>query len=325
MRLVRYHEHGGPEVLRVEDADIPTPGEAEILVKVEAVGVNFIETQLRRNVAPFPAPLPGVPHGDVVGRVEAAGSAVADPRVGDRVVAWTVQAAYADYAVVAASQAMTIPESFDAAEATVLASTAQVAANVLRIGQVKPGETVLVHAAAGAIGHLAGQLAKTLCAGKVIGTVGSPAKRDFVLAQGADGAVSYWDAGWADEVRALTGGTGVDVVLDSVEGEVFKPSLDLLEPYGRLVYYGFAGAIGGPAQLSMSDLFGIKYVVGSAFDAWLRSDPRGATQVRAELVGHMLAGRLRPAVHAQLPLDEVAKAQRIIEDREQLGRVVLVP
>jgi NADPH:quinone reductase len=325
MRLVRYHEHGGPEVLRVEDVGIPTPGEAEIFVKVEAVGVNFIETQLRRDEAPFPSPLPGVPHGDVVGRIEAVGSAVQGLNVGDRVVAWIVQAAYADYAVVDAAQALAIPESFDAAEATVLASTAQVAVNVLQIGQVKAGETVLVHAAAGAIGHLVVQLAKIFGAGTVIGTVGSPAKKDFVLAQGADSVVSYRDTGWADEVRELTGGAGVDVVLDSVEGEVFKPSLELLKPYGRLVYYGFAGATGGLAQLSMSDLFGIKYVVGSAFDAWLKSDPDAAARVRAELVEHLRSGRLRPAVHARLALDEVAKAQQIIEDRTQLGRVVLIP
>src|SRR5262245_59156653 len=123
MRLVRYYEHGGPDVLRIDEVEIPVPGDDQILIRVEAIGVNFIETQLRRGTAPFPAPLPGVPHGDVVGRVTAVGPAVTTPQVGDRVAAWIVQAAYADHAVAAAGNAMTIPESFDAAEATVLAST----------------------------------------------------------------------------------------------------------------------------------------------------------------------------------------------------------
>ncbi|ONI76393.1 oxidoreductase [Actinosynnema sp. ALI-1.44] len=323
MRLVRYHEHGGPEVLLVENADVPSPADTEILIQVEAVGVNFIETQLRRGKAPFPSPLPGVPHGDVVGRIEGVGAEVTNLVAGDRVVAWIVQAAYADYVVVDAAQAMVIPESFDAAAATVLASTAQVAVSVLQIGQVKPGETVVVHAAAGAIGHLVVQLAKIHGVRTVIGTVGSSAKRDFVLAQGADAVVSYESDGWPDQVRELTG--GVDVVLDSVEGKVFQPSLALLKPYGRLVYYGFAGATGGLAQLSVSDLFGLKCVVGAAFDVWLGSDPEGAAKARADLVEYMLTGQLRPAVHARVPLDEVADAQRIIEDRAQLGRVVLVP
>lgn len=325
MRLIRYHEHGGPEVLRVEDAEIPTPGPDEIVIKAEAIGVNYIETQLRRGRAPFPSPLPGVPHGDVVGRVWTVGAGVTTLRPGDRVVAWIVSAAYADYVVAGVDRAMPIPDSFDAAAATALASTAQVAYNVLRVGRLAAGETVLVHAAAGAIGHLAVQLAKILGAGTVIGTVGSSAKREFVLAQGADAAVDYHLDNWTDEVRAATGGAGVDVVLDSVEGAVFQPSIELLRPFGRLVYYGFAGATNGLAQLSMADLFGIKYVVGSAFDAWLAADPDGAARARTELVEHLRTGRLRPAVHARLPLTEAAKAQQIIEDRGQLGRVVLVP
>jgi NADPH2:quinone reductase len=218
---------------------------------------------------------------------------------------------------------MRIPDSFDAAEATALGSTGQVAYNVLRVGMVAAGDTVLVHAAAGAIGHIAVRLAKILGAETVVGTVGSNTKRDFVLAQGADIAVSYRDDSWADEVRAATG--GVDLVLDSVEGAVFQPSIELLKPYGRLVYYGFAGATDGLATLSMADLFGLKYVVGSAFDAWLTGDPQRAARARTELVEHLRAGRLRPVVHARLPLAEAAKAQQIIEDRSQLGRVVLVP
>jgi NADPH:quinone reductase len=169
------------------------------------------------------------------------------------------------------------------------------------------------------------QLARILGAGTVIGTVGSAAKRDFVLAHGADAVVEYGRSDWPERVREITGGAGVDVVLDSVEGAVFEPSLKLLAPFGRLVYYGFAGAAGKVAEVSMTDLLGLKYVVGTAFDAWLAAAPQEAEQARRSLLEYVGDGRLRIAVHATLPLEEAAKAHRIIEERSQLGRVVLLP
>nr|UUG47321.1 quinone oxidoreductase [Amycolatopsis sp.] len=325
MRVIRYHEYGGPEVLAVEDAEVPTPGPGQVLIRTEAIGVNFIETQLRQDKGPFRFPLPGSPHGDVVGRVEAVAGATDDELLGRRVAAWMVQAAYADYVLADRTCVLAIPDSIEPAAATVLASPGQVAYGVLKLGRLVPGDTVLVHAAAGAIGHLVVQLAKIMGAGRVIGTAGSPTKLDFVRSFGADTAVSYRDADWPDQVRAATGGEGVDLVLDSVEGAVFAPSLDLLKPLGRLVYYGFAGAEDKLASVAMPDLFGLKYVVGSAFDAWLANAPAEAAEGRERLIEYLAGGRLRTAVHAVLPLDQAAKAHRIIEDRAQLGRVVLVP
>ncbi|MDH6132406.1 NADPH2:quinone reductase [Kitasatospora sp. MAA4] len=325
MRVISYPRHGAPDVLQLQEVPTPRPGPGRLLLRTEAVGVNFIETQLRSGTAPFPSPLPGRPHGDVVGRVEAVGPDTIGFAVGDRLAAWAVDAAYADYVVVDAARVVAVPESIDAPTATALASTAQVAHNVLRVGRLAPGETVLVHAAAGAIGHLVTQLAVLYGAGRVIGTVGSAAKADFVLAHGADEVVDYGRPDWADQVRAATDGAGVDLVLDSVEGRVFQPSLDLLRPFGRLVYYGFADAGGELAKVSMKDLFGLKYVVGSSFDAWLAAAPDQAAAARRELVGYVADGRLKVAVHAVLPLTEAAQAHRIIEERTQLGRVVLVP
>ncbi|GHI94386.1 quinone oxidoreductase family protein [Streptomyces olivaceus] len=325
MRLISYHEHGSPDVLRVEDAPAPAPGPGRLLLRTEAVGVNFVETQLRGDTAPFPSPLPGRPGGDVVGRVEALGPDTDGPVPGTRVVAFGVPAAYADQVVVEAERALVVPEDIDAATATALGSSGQTAWSVLDAARIAEGDTVLVHAAAGAVGHLVTQLAKLRGAGRVIGTVGSPAKADFVRAHGADDVVDYRQPGWADEVRRLTGGRGVDVVLDSVEGAVFKDGLKLLRPYGRLVYYGFAGSGGKVAQVAMTELFGLTYVVGVSLDAWTKADPARAAEARADLVRLVAAGALRVAVHTTLPLTRAAEAHRVIESRSQLGRVVLVP
>ncbi|MFC8309822.1 zinc-binding alcohol dehydrogenase family protein [Streptomyces olivaceus] len=325
MRLISYHEHGSPDVLRVEDVPAPVPGPGRLLLRTEAVGVNFVETQLRGDTAPFPSPLPGHPGGDVVGRVEALGPDTDGPVPGTRVVAFGVPAAYADQVVVEAERALVVPEDIDAATATALGSSGQTAWSVLDAARIAEGDTVLVHAAAGAVGHLVTQLAKLRGAGRVIGTVGSPAKADFVRAHGADDVVDYRQPGWADEVRRLTGGRGVDVVLDSVEGAVFKDGLKLLRPYGRLVYYGFAGSGGKVAQVAMTELFGLTYVVGVSLDAWAKADPARVAEARADLVRLVAAGALRVAVHTTLPLTRAAEAHRVIESRSQLGRVVLVP
>jgi NADPH:quinone reductase len=329
MRIIRYHEYGDPDVLRVEKVDPPVPGSGQVRIEVEAIGVNFIDTRLRRNAVPLggPAPLPGEPHGDVVGRVEALGPDVTDLRIGDRVAAWSVHAAYADMVLAEAARTMKIPDSIEAPVATALASTGQVAINVREVGRIAAGDVVLVHAAAGAIGHLLTQLARLRGAKRVIGTAGapSPEKVEFIRRHGADVVVDYRRDDWPDRVREVTGGQGVDVVLDSVEGRVFKAGLDLLKPFGRLVYYGFADASEDLASVRMTDLFGIKYVVATAFDAWLAGAPEQAARARRELIEHVRGGRLSVAVHAVLPLEEAAEAHRIIESREQLGRVVLTP
>jgi NADPH2:quinone reductase len=325
VRVIRYHRYGTPDVLTVEEAEVPQPGRRQVLIRTEAIGVNFIETQLRQAKGPFRFPLPASPHGDVVGRIDALGEDVPPELLGRRVAAWMVQAAYADHVLADRDCVLPIPDSLGAAAATALASPGQVAYGVLRLGRLAAGESVLVHAAAGAIGHLVVQLARILGAGMVIGTAGSPAKLDFVRSFGVDAAISYHDDDWPEQVRGVTGEAGVDLVLDSVEGAVFAPSIALLKPLGRLVYYGFADAGERLASVSMPELFGLKYVVASSFDAWLANAPAEVREGQRLLVDAMVDGRLRAAVHAVLPLTEAPQAHRVIEDRAQLGRVVLVP
>lgn len=322
MRIVRYHRYGGPEVLQIEETPTPTPGPGQVLIRAEAIGVNFVTTKVRRNLMPWPSELPASPMGDVVGTVEDVGPGVATVAAGDRVAAAVMRNAYADYVVADAAGLVPLPAGLDTALASVLASPAQVALSVVWSARLRQGETVLVHAAAGAIGHLALQLARIHGAGTVIGTAGSPAKLDFARAHGADVAVDYSAEEWPDRVRDATRGRGVDVVLDSVGGTFTEQGIDLLAPFGRLVIYGQAS---GAPQVPALKLFGLKSVIGSGWEAWVTERPDQVRQGLAELIGHAAEGRLRSTLHVALPLAEAAKAHAIIEAREQMGRVLLIP
>ncbi|MBB4909123.1 quinone oxidoreductase family protein [Actinophytocola algeriensis] len=214
-----------------------------------------------------------------------------------------------------------VPDDLDDAAASLLPSPAPVALRVLRAGQLKAGETVLVHAAAGTIGHIATQLAKLEGAGTVIATAGSAAKLDFARAHGADVAVDYTRDGWADEVRAAAPG-GVDVVLDSVGGAMLRQSIDLLAPFGRVVAYGVASGEFG--DVPVMDLVRLRTVTAFSLLAWRAAAPEPAAAEVAELTGHFAAARLRASVHTRLPLDEAVAAYRILDSRAQLGRVLLI-
>ena len=184
MRRVRYYEYGAPEVLTLEEADIPTAGPGQVLIRAEAIGANFVDTKFRRGRASgllFQRPLPGILTGDVVGVVDAVGSDVEDTLLGRRVAA-LAEDAFADYALADARWLAPVPDGLDLGAASMLPMGAPVALRVLRTGQLAKGETVLIHAAAGGIGHLAVQLAKTLGAGTVIATASSPSKLDFARA-----------------------------------------------------------------------------------------------------------------------------------------------
>jgi NADPH:quinone reductase-like Zn-dependent oxidoreductase len=324
MRRVRYHAYGDPDVLTVEEADIPTPGPGQVLVRAEAIGANFVDTKFRRGPssgALFQRPLPGKLTGDVVGTVEAAGPGVDTRQVGRR-VAGLAEDAFADYVLAEARWLAPVPEGLDAGAASMLPMGAPVALRTLRAGRLAAGETVLIHAAAGGIGHLAVQLARQLGAGTVIATAGSPAKLAFARAHGADIAIDYTDSDWPDQVRKAAP-QGVDVVLDSVGGETLHRSFDVLAPFGRIVVYGAAS--GDLTSVPVTHLFALKSVTGFSLLAWRVADPERAREEMTEVAAYTTAGDLRTAVHARIPLTGAAAAHRILEDRSHLGRVLLVP
>jgi NADPH:quinone reductase len=323
VRRVRYHSHGGPEVLAVEEADVPEPGPGQALIRTEAIGVNYVDCQLRRETSPdsiYYRSLPATLTGDVVGTVADVGSGVDRDLVGSR-VAVRLEDAYADYVVADTGWLADVPTGLSAAEGSMLPTVGAVALGALRTGRLGAGEVVLVTAGAGAIGHLAVQLAKLRGAGTVIAAAGSPAKAGFLKELGADVAVDYSQPGWADEVRDAAPG-GVDVILEAVGGQVLHSSLGLLAPFGRAVVFG--ASAGDLTSVPVTSLFGLRTVSGFSLLAWHAANPVQARADIAELTELFGTGMLR-AVTQALPLAEVVQAHRLLEERAVVGRLVLVP
>jgi NADPH:quinone reductase-like Zn-dependent oxidoreductase len=308
VRRVAFHAYGGPEVLRVEDVAAPGPGPDELLVQVGLAGVTLPVVRLSRGGT---VELPYAPGGEIVGTVVGLGADVSEWRIGQRVTGLTFGAAYAEYATIGTRLAVAVPDGVDDAAALVVARSGQVALSTLRASGFRPGEDMLINAAAGGVGHLSVQLARALGAGRVVAAVGSLAKAEFVLGLGADEVIGY------DE----DGGGQVDVVLDGVGGEVLDGCLTALRPFGRLVTYN---GIGGPVD---ANLLRMRSATVIGFNMLHFSTLRAGQYVaqQRELWDLLADGRVRPAIHAELSLVDAAEAHRIIEARANLGKIVLNP
>ena len=243
-RRIRVHEHGGPEVLRLEAYEPPRPGPGEVLVRQTAVGLNFIDTYFRTGFYPPAGGLPFTPGIEAAGVVEAMGDGEAEVRVGQRVAYAASLGAYADVRTVPAEVLVPLPDGVSDEQATAMMNKGVTARYLLRqTYAVRTGDTVLVHAAAGGVGTILCQWAKRLGA-TVIGTVGSREKAEVAKARGCDHVILYKEEDFAERVREITGGKGVPVVYDGVGKATFMRSLDCLRPRGLMVSYGNAsGAV----------------------------------------------------------------------------------
>lgn len=309
MRRVVHSVNGGPEVLFVEDAPAPRPGSGELLVRVEAIGVSLAGVR-RVRAGGGPQPLGG----EVAGTIEALGPDTAGSgfAVGDRITGICFGHGYADLALVHTAMASRVPAGASAVDAVSLVRSGLVARGALDAARVAPGESVLVTAAASGVGQLAVPLARLLGAGRVVAAAGSPEKAAFLRGLGADEVVDYERESW---------GEPVDVVLDAVGGDLLPRAVAALAPGGRLVAY----SSGGGTVQAYDLLAGAKSVIGFQMAHLVRSRPADYAAWRDELWALHAAGRLRPAVHATVPLERAAEAHAIIERRENRGKVVLVP
>jgi NADPH:quinone reductase-like Zn-dependent oxidoreductase len=314
MRRVCFREYGGPEVLKVEDVARPGPGEGELLVEVGAAGVTLpVVRQTHGSPDGGGVPLPHAPGGEVSGRVVATGPGVTGWEIGQRVAGLAFSGAYAEFAAVPAAFMFAVPDEADDATAVLLVRSGQVALGALRASGLRRGESVLVTAAAGGVGHLAVQLAGSLGAGRVVAAVGSAGKEAFLRDLGADEVVTYDEDGW---------GEPVDVVLDGVGGEVVqRAGLRSLAPLGRLVAYNGVGGVLDVNELRMHG----RSVIGFAMPHLVARRRDLFEQHQRELWNLYAAGHLTAAVHRTLSLDEAAEAHRIIENRENRGKVILAP
>lgn len=326
MRAVSFHELGEPDVLAESDAAIPTLAATDVLIEVEAAGVNFSDIAKRRGRYLEPTSLPYVPGSEVVGHVRKAGRAVLNLRVGDRVVGLipSRNGGYAEFAVLPEAYALRAPTDYDAAALVALPNQGLTALHLLEtVGRLQPGEVVLVHAAAGGVGGLAVQLARHLSAGMVIGLASQLQKREHLLALGADIVLDSGDPNWARDVAANPDIAAVDVVLDSVGGDGFDQSLHLLAPFGRIVCYGLAS--GTVPSVNPVSLMKQSWTVSGFHLDTIVSDPSRYRSGMQHLLRLVNDGALRPHVGLVLPLSQAAEAHRRIESREVIGKVVLVP
>jgi NADPH:quinone reductase len=321
MRRVRYYAHGGPEVLTVEEAPVPEPGPGQVLIRTEAVGLNYLDALLRRETdrdSVYYRDLPASLTGDVVGTVTRAGQGADPALVGSR-VAVLLEDACAEYVITDTSWLVSVPAALDAGAASVLPTMGAVALGALHTGRIAPDETVLVTAAAGGIGHLAVQLARQMGAGTIIGAVGSTSKSGFLKELGVDIVAEYTQANWGDQVRRAAP-RGVDVVLDAVGGGTLLECIELLAPFGRVVAYGAAD--GNWGSVPVLSLAALKTLSAFSLLAWRAAAPERARADIAKLTSLLQCGELR-AVTTAVPLAEVASAHRQFEDRSVLGRLVL--
>ena len=321
MRAVRFHRHGGPDVLQLDEVAVPEPGTGQVLIEVEAIGANAIDTVLRRGGTPWDRPLPGTLTGDVVGRISKLGpDTPPGTAVGQRVAALTDDA-FADFAVADAAFLAPIPDHADAGEATMMSMTAPLALRLLEAGRIPAGGTVLIQSAAGTVGHLAVQLARFFDPKTIIGTASSAERLDFIRELGAE-AVDLTDPEWPAKVRELAP-DGVNTVLDAVGGTVFDQGLDLVAPLGTMVTYGAITT--ELPTVPASGLFGLRSVTGVSMMGWRQARPDEARADVAEVTRRWQNGDLRPIVHATHPLTDVTRIHETLDARKNLGRLIATP
>ncbi|WP_033823552.1 zinc-binding dehydrogenase [Kitasatospora sp. MBT63] len=307
MLRIRHEVDGGAELLFAEEADRPEAAAGEVLIRVEAVGVT-LPTVRKVREGSGPVPLGG----EVAGVIVALGAGVTAFGVGDRVTGLCFADAYAEFAVLNTAMTSPIPDGATAVEAVALVRSGLVARGAYEAARVEPGESVLVTAAAGAVGTLALQYAKAGGAARVVAAVSSADKADFVRGLGADEVVRYEDADW---------GAPYDVILDGVGGDLLGPAVRALATGGRLVAFSSGGGTVEAYELLVRGAS----VIGFQMRAIAVGKPELYDRWRRELWQMRDAGALRTVVHEEIPLDDAARAHALIEQRRNLGKVVLVP
>jgi NADPH2:quinone reductase len=322
MRQVELAEHGPPEVLYVETVPDPVAGPGQVLIRVEAAGVTFVETQVRAGRSPRPQPdpavLPAVLGNGVEGTIVDVGPEIDAAMVGRRVVTTTGGlGGYAEMVVVGAAEPIAVPEALAPGEAVALLADGRTALALARAAAVQTGDRVAVTAAAGGVGGLLVQLARAAGAASVVGLVGSEPKRATTRELGADHAIVYGSDDWPDAVRAAVG--ELDVVFDGVGAAVGRTLLDLVAPGARYVIFGAAGgSMTDPAAAAARGLTVIP----------LSSVTTGPDDLRAlseQALAEAAAGRLRPTIGQRFPLAAAAEAHAAIESRATIGKTLLIP
>lgn len=327
MKAIQFTTYGGPEVLKMVELDKPNPEANEVIIKIEAIGVNYADTARREGQYVVPTPLPFVPGAEVAGIVDEVGSDVSTVKAGDRVVTLLGSkkaTGYAEYSIADERGLMPIPDGVSFEQAVALPLQGLSAYHILKtMGQLEEGDTVLVHAAAGGVGTIAVQLAKLMGAGKVIATASSKEKLELARELGADVLVNYTEDNWYEQVLEATNGRGVNVALEMAGGRVFIDTLKCLATFGRLVVYGVAS--GEQSPFNPSSLMARNQSVIGFFLPQIMRKPRLLQSSMKELLDYVGSGQLKLQIGGTYALDEAAKVHQLMQGRKTTGKLILKP
>lgn len=322
MKAIQIHATGGPEVLQMAELSIPEPGPGQVLIRVEAVGVNFIEIYFRKGV--YKTTMPLIPGSEAAGTVEKLGPSVKGFEEGDAVVSVSVLGSYAEYALVPAAQLVKVPAGLSpekAAAAMLQGMTAHYLA--YSTFSLKSGDTALVHAGAGGVGLLLTQVAARIGA-RVITTVSTAEKAELSREAGAAEVILYTENDFEEEVKRITGGKGVDVVYDSVGKTTFDKSLNCLRPRGLLALFGASSGPVPPFDLIQLSGKGSLFITRPTL--WHYIATRAELEWRAgDVLGWAASGDLNLRTEFIYPLAEAAQAQTDMENRRTTGKILLEP
>jgi NADPH2:quinone reductase len=323
MKAIVFEKTGGPEVMALAETPKPEPRPGFVLIRTHAIGVNFADTRFRQGTYAVKPRLPDTPGLEAAGVVEAVGEGVTGIAPGTRVTAFTARG-YADYCLAPVDMVIPLPEAVGFVEGAAFPIQVLTAYHLLHTtGSTGPGTSVLVHSAAGGVGLAAVQLAKVAGA-RVFATVSTDAKAAVAKAHGADVVINYATASFADEVRRITDGRGVDLILDAVGKPTFEDGLRCLAALGHLILYGRAG--GPPDPLDVA-LLSPKSLTLSGFmlPAVTRGFPDKTRESAARCFALMGEGRLKLHVDRTLPLAQAPEAHRLLESRQTVGKLILLP
>ncbi|MHA6261295.1 quinone oxidoreductase family protein [Sporosarcina sp. CAU 1771] len=324
MKAIRLDEFGGPDVLKYIEVNKPELGDREVLVEVKAIGVNYADIARREGKYLVPTVLPFIPGYEVAGVIVGVGKEVEQSKVGNRVVALIESSGYAQYAKVEEKALVPVPDNVEFTSAVALPLQGQTAYHILKtMGQLKEGETVLVHAAAGGVGALSVQLAKLFGAGKVIATASTDEKLAHAKRLGADHTVNYTEDGWEKKILEVTDGKGVDVVLEMVGGDIFHKSLECLASFGRLVIFGAAS--GQSSQFHARQLMKRNQTVSGFFLPEISQDSELYQNSFKELLSFVGNGQLELTIGGTFKLEDAAEVHQSLQTRNTMGKLVLVP
>ena len=314
MKAIQITEFGGPDVMHLVDLDTPTPGAGQELITVSSIGINYADTHQTENSYLFPQKLPLIPGVEVVGTTAS----------GVRVLALVEGGGYAQQVVTYSAAMVPVTEGVSDEQALCMLVQGSTAWHVLKtFGHLQPGETVVVHAAAGGVGTIAIQLAK-MWGAKVIAVASSEGKRALATSLGADAVVDATQENLGEAIRAANGGKRVNLVLEMVGGKTFDDSLEILAPFGRLVVYGMASRVAPTIIQPASLMGGSKTITGF----WLQhcfGKKELMNDVIEQLFALVVAGKLKPVIGATYPMSQAAIAHTAMRSRETTGKITLDP